>query len=92
MAPRTPEALNDYAVAVTEREKEVLGDALRLNPKQRARIAAELLASLAGEHEPDADPLWAAEIEKRVKRARAGKSVGTDWAIVRARIQKSLRR
>ncbi|MDP1829839.1 MAG: addiction module protein [Archangium sp.] len=77
---------------MTAREREVLGEALRLNSKQRARLAAELLASIGGEPEGDADTMWTLELEKRAKRALAGKSVGTDWAVVRARIQKPTRR
>jgi putative addiction module component (TIGR02574 family) len=77
---------------VTAREKEVLGEAMLLTVKQRARLAAELLASIEGEPDRDAESAWAVEIERRAKRALAGKSAGTDWATVRARIQKSARR
>ncbi len=77
---------------MTAREKEVLGEALQLTTKQRARLAAELLASIDGHPDRDAELAWAIEIERRAKRAIAGKSVGTDWAIARARIQSSSRR
>ena len=77
---------------VTAREKEALDVAMQLTAKQRARLAAELLASIDGAPDAGADAAWGKEIERRAKRARSGKSVGTDWSIVRARIQKSLRR
>ena len=77
---------------VTEREREVLGEALRLTPRQRARLAAELLASIEGEPDEGADAAWGAEIERRAKLAVTGKSSGTEWSIVQTRIQKSTRR
>lgn len=77
---------------MTAREREVLDEALQLSAKQRARLAAELLASIDGPVERDAELRWAGEIERRAKRAIDGKSVGTAWPTVRARIQKSSRR
>ena len=77
---------------MTSREKAVLGETMQLTPKQRARIAAELLASIDGQADRGAETAWAVEIERRAKRALAGKSVGTDWGVVRERIQKSSRR
>ena len=44
----------------------VLADALRLEPEARAELAAELLASLDGPADPDAEAAWDAEIERRV--------------------------
>ena len=82
----------NYAVVVTAREKAVLGEAMQLTAKQRARLAAELLASIDGQPERDSESAWAVEIERRAKRALSGESVGTDWAIVRKRIQKSTQR
>jgi hypothetical protein len=70
----------------------VLGVALQLTVKQRARLAAELLASLEGEADPAAESAWARELEVRARRALAGESNGTDWATVRARIKKPARR
>ena len=77
---------------MTAREKEVLDDALQLTPKQRARLVAELLASIDGKRDLDAESAWAVEIERRAKRALQGKSAGTSWPVVRQRIQKTARR
>ncbi len=74
---------------MTAREKQLLGDALQLSTKQRARLAAELLASIDGEIDPDAEVAWAKEIERRARRALAGKSKGAAWSVVKARVRKS---
>ena len=42
------------------------------NPKVRAEVAAELLASLDGPADPDAEEAWATEIERRVKASKRG--------------------
>ena len=46
--------------------EEVLKEALRLPPRQRAAVAGELLSSL---HRPDAEieAIWSEEVEKRVR-------------------------
>jgi putative addiction module component (TIGR02574 family) len=48
-------------MAVTD----VLTDALRLPPEERARLAAELIRSLDEHADPDAANAWDAEIERR---------------------------
>lgn len=73
------------------RVDEVLEQALQLSTADRARIAAELLASVDGPPDPDADAAWATEIERRARRALAGESTGTDWEIVKKRVEDSLR-
>ena len=45
----------------------VLADALRLEPDARVEIAAELLASLDGPADPDAEAAWDAEIARRIE-------------------------
>jgi putative addiction module component (TIGR02574 family) len=68
---------------MNEPAKRILDEALRLPIPQRAEVAAELLASLDGEPEPDADAAWAAEIEQRIRRIRSGRAKGRTWAEVR---------
>lgn len=65
--------------------RDVLDEALRLSPGERARIAHELLLSL--DEDADEDPAaveasWAAEIERRALRAQRGESTGRDLATV----------
>ncbi|MBI4220029.1 MAG: addiction module protein [Chloroflexi bacterium] len=70
----------------------VLADALRLDPRARARIAAELLASLDAPANPDAEAAWAAEIERRVAELDAGRAKLEPWDEVRRRIEAVLRK
>ena len=51
---------------------EVLAEALRLDPKARAELASELLASLEGPPDPDAEAAWEEEIRRRVAAIEAG--------------------
>ena len=78
---------------VTSAADAILHEALELSPKDRADLAAELLASL----EPADDPkmvrtLWAQELEERARRVLSGESPGEDWAIVRQRLANELAR
>jgi putative addiction module component (TIGR02574 family) len=65
---------------VNEPAKRILDEALKLSIPQRAEVAAELLASLDGEPEPDAEAAWTAEIEQRFRRIRSGQANGRPWA------------
>lgn len=78
-----------YHPSVTSRAQAVLDKALRLSARERARVASELLASIEGKTDADAEAAWSKEITRRAKRAIAGESVGTDWATVRDRLKKS---
>ncbi len=70
---------------------QVLGEALKLAPDERARIVAELLATL----EPDlpsqqrSEAEWIQEVERRARAAMAG-SPGVSWAEARAQVQSRL--
>ena len=44
----------------------------RLEPDARAELAAELLASLDGPADADAEAAWAAEIDRRIEAVEAG--------------------
>jgi putative addiction module component (TIGR02574 family) len=68
----------------------VLADALRLDADARAELASELLASLDGPSDPDAEAAWQAEIERRVAAIEAGKAKLESWADVTRRIEKSI--
>ena len=80
---------------MTARPQDVLRDALALPLDERAALAAELLASLddaASERPDDVEAAWAAEIERRARRALADESGGVPWADVRRRAEAELRR
>ncbi len=77
---------------MTKATETVLADALRLDMKARAELAAELLASLDGPADPDAETAWAAEIERRVAALEAGTEELESWHEVRDRIEKDILR
>jgi hypothetical protein len=72
--------------------RHVIEEALRLPLVERSTVIAELLASLDGETDPEAEEAWAAEIERRALRALNGESVGKDWETARAEIEAKRRR
>jgi putative addiction module component (TIGR02574 family) len=68
----------------------LLGEALKLAPDERARIVAELLATL----EPDVpsergEREWVQEIERRARAALAG-SPGLSWTEARDQVRSRL--
>jgi putative addiction module component (TIGR02574 family) len=75
---------------MTKPTEAVLADALRLDAQSRAQLAAELLASLDGPNDPDAELAWQAEIERRVADLKAGKVKLEPWDKVKRRIEKGL--
>lgn len=69
---------------------EVLVDALRLEPDARAEVAAELLASLDGPADPDAEAAWDKEIDRRIAAIEAGTMQLEPWSEVKRRIERDL--
>jgi putative addiction module component (TIGR02574 family) len=79
---------------MTSRAQDLLREALALPLDERADVAAELLASLddaAAERPADVEAAWAAEIERRARRALADESGGVAWDDVRRRAEAELR-
>ena len=79
---------------MTSRAQDVLREALALPDDKRADVAAALLGSLddaAAEHPADVEAAWAAEVERRARRALADKSGGVAWDDVRRRAEADLR-
>ena len=70
----------------------LLDEALRLPLRERAELAAELLASVDGESDADAEQAWISEVEQRAQRALGGHSRGRDAEIVFAEIESKLPR
>ena len=75
---------------MTKGTQAVLADALRLDSASRAELAAELLASLDGPADPDADAAWTAEIDRRIDAIEAGTIRLEPWEQVKRRIEKDL--
>ncbi len=69
---------------------DVLAEALRLEPDARANVAAELLASLDGPADPDAETAWDAEIDRRIAAIEAGTVRLEPWSEVKRRIERDV--
>ena len=74
------------------RAQKVLGEALGLTDEERADVAQELVASLDGPSDADAEEAWVVEIERRARRVPAALTGGDDWSAARAEIESKLRR
>ncbi len=80
--------MSDTIPEVTEKARKVLEEAMELSAEERADLAAELLESL-----PDdgLHPDWAAELERRARRARQDPDGGEPWETVEQRLRSRLR-
>ncbi len=76
-------------ICMTEKGNQILQDALQLDVAERARVAAELLASL-DELEDEVERAWATEIARRVAETRADASDEEDWRAAFEEIQKKV--
>lgn len=73
-------------------DPDLLARILILSPAQRAELAHRLLLSLEpSTPDPDADELWAAEIERRAAAIDRGETQLTDWRQSIARVRNSLK-
>lgn len=70
----------------------LLDTVLKLPAADRARIAAELIASLDGEPEAGVEAAWLVEIDQRIKDVDEGRVQLRDWSDVKADVQGALRR
>ena len=75
---------------MTKTAEAVLADALKLDVEARAELAAELLASLDGPVDPDAEAAWEVEIARRVAAIEAGTVQLEPWEAVKRRIGKEI--
>ena len=69
----------------------LLTEALELPTPERARLAAELIASVDGAPDADAHAAWTLEIDRRIKNVQADGAKGDNWQKVHARIAARLR-
>lgn len=81
--------LTAYDIAVTTNTRKVFEDALRLEPNDRAQLAAQLLASL-DEGEEQVEAAWAVEIQRRAAEARENPDDDEDWRVVLDEIQREV--
>ena len=77
---------------MTPRTQDLVREALSLPDRERADIAAQLIASLDVPEDPATlEAEWAAEIERRAERVLTGDSPGESWETVRRRAAERLR-
>lgn len=77
---------------MTARAQKMVGEALNLTDDERAEVALELVASLDGPRDADAEDAWVTEIERRARRALLEPNGGQEWSAARAEIESKLRR
>ncbi len=75
---------------MTKAAKDVLADALRLDPAERAELVSELIASLDGPSDPDAAEAWDKEIRRRAASLEGGTATVESWDEVKRRIGKDV--
>ena len=75
---------------MTKPAEKVLSEALSLDTRERAEIAAQLIASLDGEPDEDVEAAWAAEVDRRIEEVEAGRARLVPWGDVEHRIEKEI--
>jgi putative addiction module component (TIGR02574 family) len=68
----------------------LLANALRLSEEARAELAAELIASLDGPRDVDAQEAWEAEIGRRIEAIESGQMPLESWDDVQKRIARDV--
>jgi putative addiction module component (TIGR02574 family) len=76
---------------VSSTAEKIISEALRLSEAERARVAAELLASLDPDIETRDGDAWIAEVERRAQAAIGGVP-GLTWEETRARVEERIPR
>ena len=71
--------------------REIESEALQLPPKERARLAQRLLASLDPASDRDAEQVWLQEAERRLDELESGKIAGIPAEQVFKRARSTLR-
>jgi putative addiction module component (TIGR02574 family) len=71
--------------------RELESKALKLSPRERARLAQRLISSLEREVDADAKKLWRQEAERRLGEIKSGKVAGIPAEKVIRKARSSLR-
>ena len=75
---------------MTKVAEKILAEALTLGTRERADVAAKLLASLDGEPEAEVEAAWAAEVAQRIDDIEAGRVELVPWEDVESRIEQKI--
>jgi putative addiction module component (TIGR02574 family) len=71
--------------------RQIESKAMKLSPRERARLAERLISSLDDEADPDAEAVWIREGERRLDELRSEKAKGRPAAAVFRRARAALR-
>lgn len=67
-------------------------EAMKLSPRERVRLAQQLVSTLDDERETDTEELWFAEADRRLAELRSGKVQGIDSDAAFRSAREALRR
>ena len=79
-----------YTTRKMSNAADVLRQAMQLSTEERAALAVQLIKSVDGPEDENAEIAWAREIEKRAKDAVAGTSSSEEWTAVRDEIKRNI--
>jgi putative addiction module component (TIGR02574 family) len=71
---------------------QLTSEAMKLSPRERVRLAQQLVSTLDDEVETDTEELWFAEAERRLEELRSGKVQGVDSDAAFRSAREALRR
>jgi putative addiction module component (TIGR02574 family) len=71
---------------------QLAAEAMRLSPRERVRLAQQLVSTLDDEVETDTEELWFAEANRRLEELRSGKVQGIDSDAAFRSAREALRR
>ncbi len=71
--------------------RQIESKAMKLAPRERARLAERLISSLDDEADADAEAAWIREGERRLNELRSGKAKGRSTAAVFRRARAAIR-
>lgn len=71
---------------------QLTAEAMKLSPRERVRLAQQLVSTLDDEVETDTEELWFAEAERRLAELRGGKIQGIDSDAAFRSAREALRR
>lgn len=72
---------------MTRSTRQILDEALKLSPDERAVIVADLMVSLERESDPEVEAAWVQEIHERLNRIDSGADQPIPWEEARARLR-----
>jgi putative addiction module component (TIGR02574 family) len=72
--------------------RQLMNDALRLPPTDRAALVGALMQSLEAERDPDAESPWLANARSRLETLREGQGTTISWSEAYRRIHQAVAR